>query len=179
MYRLWCSTLIQTPPSIFWILSQHIIQAQYIDQYIWIVIIKALHINGVNNFTLFYDDKPNTLSHQWQLIVRYGKYTLVSKQLSTLTLQRKQELKGQLKLGKLVVPRPYSSSPFWYHRKGWGGQKLKFGVDAITTKAVIQEVTTIHSSISYNNDIGHPSHAQINDTCNKQSYSINALTIQK
>jgi len=52
-------------------------------------------------------------------------------------------------------------------------------MDAITTKATMWEVTVIHSSIWYYNDIGYPGHAQTNNTCNKQSYSINALTTQK
>jgi len=88
-------------------------------------------------------------------------------------------LKGQLKLGKPIEIRTYSSSPFWRYQKGWGDRKRKSNVDVITTKAVMREVTAIHSSIWYSNDISHPSHAQTNNTYNKQSYSINALTIQK
>jgi len=83
------------------------------------------------------------------------------KQLSTLTLERKQELRGQLKLSNPIETwsRSYSSSPFWHYRKGWGGW-----VNAITTKAVMLEVTAIHSSRWYSNDIGHPSHARPNNT---------------
>jgi len=43
---------------------------------------------------------------------------------------------------------------------------------------MMREVIAIHSSIWYSNDVGHPSHTQTNNTSNKQSYSINALTIQ-
>jgi len=40
---------------------------------------------------------------------------------------------------------------------------LKSSVDAITTKAIMQEVTAIHSSVWYGKDIGYPSHAQTNN----------------
>jgi len=40
---------------------------------------------------------------------------------------------------------------------------LKFSVDAIATKVVMQEVTAIHSSVWYGMYIGHPSHAQTNN----------------
>jgi len=43
----------------FRILSQYTTQAQHIGWSIWIVIIKTLHINWVNNFPLSDNDKPN------------------------------------------------------------------------------------------------------------------------
>jgi len=49
-----------------------------------------------------------------------------------------------IELGKLIEPRSYSSSPFWHHRKGWGGWKLKSSVNAITTRAVMREITAVH-----------------------------------
>jgi len=52
-----------------------------------------------------------------------------------------------VELGKPIEPKSYSSSPFWHHQKGWEGRKLKSNVDAVTTWAVMREVTAIHSSI--------------------------------
>ena len=40
---------------------------------------------------------------------------------------------------------------------------MKSSVNAIATKAVMWEVTVIHSSVWYGKDIGHPSHAQTNN----------------
>jgi len=40
-------------------------------------------------------------------------------------------------------------------------------MDAITAQGVMWEITTIHSSIQYSKDIGHPSHAQTSTRRNK------------
>jgi len=179
MYRLWCSTLIQTASSTFESCLNTQLKHSILAGPFGLLLSKPYTLTGSTISPFLMMTNQMTVSDQGQLIVKQSKNKLVSKQLSTLRLERKQELRDQLKLGKPIEIRSYSSSPFWHHRKGWRGRELKSSVDAIITKAVMREVTVIHSSIWYSNDIGHPSHAQTNNKCNKQSYSINALTIQK
>jgi len=92
--------LIQAAPSIFG--SCLNTQLKHIIGPFGLLSSKPYTLIGSTIFPFLMMTNQMTVSHQGQLIVRQRKNTLVPKWLSTLTLDRKQELRGQLKLGKPI-----------------------------------------------------------------------------